>query len=70
MQYTAFIQKLEGKVGAHTAAALDGSHVWGFSILTVTKADGTVEKWKTEQIINVSVLGKVFNQWPSRKVKA
>ncbi len=68
-QYTAFIQKLEYKVGAHTAATLTGGHVWGFSILHVTKADGSVEKWKTQQIINVSVLGKLFNQWPSRKVK-
>jgi len=68
-QYTAFIAKLEDKVGAHTAATLEGSHVWGYSFLTVTKADGAVEVWKTQQITNVSVHGLLFNQWPSRKVK-
>jgi hypothetical protein len=68
-QYTLFIRKLESKVGAHVSATLEGSHVWGFSELTVTKADGSKEKWRTQQIVNVSVLGKLFNQWPSRKVK-
>jgi len=69
-QYTIFIQKLESKVGIHIAATLTGDHVWGHSILTITKADGLVEKWKTQQIINVSVLGKFFHQWPTRKLKS
>jgi hypothetical protein len=69
LQYSAFIAKLEGKVGAHTAASLTGSHVWGHSSLRVTLANGTSETWVTHTIINVSKLGKVFNQWPSRKVK-
>lgn len=68
-QYTAFIEKLEKKVGAHTAATLEGSHVWFTSLLTVTKADGSVEHWSTQQIWNTSPLGLVFPQWPSRKVK-
>jgi hypothetical protein len=68
-QYDAFIAKLEGKVGETTSATLSGEHVWGHSILTVTKADGSVERWKTQMIVNVSVLGNMFNQWPSRKVK-
>jgi hypothetical protein len=66
-QYTAFIQKLEGKIGEHVSASIEGEHIWGSSLLTVTKATH-VEKWRTQQIVNVSVLGKVFNQWPSRKV--
>jgi len=69
LAYTAFIEKLESKVGAHSAATLEGSHVWGYSVLTVTKADGSVERWKTQQIVNVSVHGLLFNQWPSRKMK-
>ncbi|MNE44768.1 hypothetical protein D3C80_1390130 [compost metagenome] len=68
-QYDAFIAKLEAKIGEVTAAILSGEHVWGHSILTVTKADGTTEKWKTQMIVNVSVLGNLFNQWPTRKVK-
>lgn len=67
-QYDAFVAKLVSKIGPCDNAALKGSHVWGSSILTVTKG-GLVEKWKTQQIINVSKLGKVFNQWPSRKMK-
>jgi hypothetical protein len=67
-QYTAFILKLELKVGKCDTATLEGDHVWGHSTLTVTKGEQR-ETWITHQIINVSKLGKVFNQWPSRKVK-
>ena len=68
-QYDSFIAKLEAKIGEVTSATLTGEHVWGHSILTVIKMDGSVERWKTQMIVNVSVLGKLFNQWPSRKVK-
>lgn len=68
-QYEAFVAKLIHKVGDVTEASLSGNHVWGHSILTVTKPDGTVERWKTQTIVNVSKLGTVFNQWPTRKVK-
>lgn len=68
-QYDGFVAKLQGKVGEHVDATLIGNHVWGYSILTVTLADGTKQRWKTQQIINVSSLGKLFNQWPSRKVR-
>ncbi|AHZ60195.1 hypothetical protein HQ81_0151 [Dickeya phage phiDP23.1] len=67
-QYESFICKLEDKIGSHSAAELDGSHVWGYSILTVTTPEGT-QRWKTQTIINVSKLGKLFNQYPTRKVK-
>lgn len=68
-QYTLFIRKLEEKVGVHVSATLEGSHVWGYSTLTVTLADGSIQLWRTQQIVNVSKLGKLYNQWPSRKVK-
>lgn len=67
-QYDLFIAKLVGKIGDCDSAEIAGSHVWGHSTLTVRKGD-TIERWKTQQIINVSVLGKVFNQWPTRLVK-
>ena len=69
VQYDAFVAKLNSKIGAVTAAELTGNHVWGYSFLTVTKTTGT-EIWKTQMIINVSKLGKLFNQFPTRKVKA
>lgn len=67
--YTAFVFKLVGKVGACESATISGSHVWGHSILTVTKDGGVIERWKTQQIVNVSKLGLHFNQWPTRLIK-
>lgn len=68
-QYDEFVAKLIGKIGHVVQASLEGSHVWAHSILSVVKVDGTIEKWKTQQIVNVSKLGKHFNQWPTRKMK-
>jgi hypothetical protein len=69
VQYDAFVAKLSKKIGPVTAASLAGNHVWGFSILTVTKPNGEKENWKTQMIVNVSKLGTLFNQWPTRKIK-
>lgn len=68
-QYDAFIAKLVNKIGPCLSATIKGNHVWGYSILTVTKADATIERWKTQMIVNTSKLGKLFNQWPSRRMK-
>ena len=68
-QYESFVAKLVDKIGEVTEAKLTGNHVWSFSILSVTKPDTTQENWKTQMIVNVSKLGKLFNQWPTRKVK-
>lgn len=67
--YDAFVAKLEAKIGPCVSATLDGNHVWAYSTLTVTKEDGRVERWKTQTIVNVSSLGKLFNQYPTRKIK-
>ena len=67
-QYDSFIKKLITKIGNVKTAILRGDHVWSYSILNVELPDGTVQSWKTQQIVNVSKLGKLFNQWPSRKV--
>lgn len=69
VQYDEFVKKLTLKIGPVVSATLEGSHVWSHSILTVTKEDGTVEHWKTQMIVNVSKHGKMFHQWPTRKVK-
>lgn len=69
-QYEAFVAKLNSKIGPATAARLEGNHVWGHSYLHVTTAAGEQQIWKTQMIINVSKLGKIFNQFPTRKVKA
>ena len=68
-QFDAYIAKLNAKIGEVKTATLEGNFVWSYSIITVTKEDGSVENWKTQMILNVSVLGKLFNQFPTRKVK-
>jgi len=68
LEYDAFICKLVAKVGDCDDADLQGSHVWGHSILTVRKGD-EIERWKTQQIWNYSKLGNPYPQWPTRIVK-
>lgn len=68
--YDAFIVKLTRKIGPDVATVtIDGSHVWDYSILTATFADGRVERWHTQQIINQTKYGEPYLQWPSRKLK-
>jgi len=72
VEYDAFVCKLVNKVGAVVDAELIGDHVWSYSVLRVTKREGVetfVERWKTQQIWNVSVLGNHFPQWPTRLMK-
>jgi phage terminase Nu1 subunit (DNA packaging protein) len=66
--YDDYSHKLANKVGEAVSATVEGN-LWSHSICTVTKVDGTVERWKTQCILNQSCLGKVFNQWPTRKMK-
>lgn len=65
-----YVSKLTAKVGEGVVKAeVDNGSLWTHSILTITKADGSIQRWKTQCIINVSVLGKLFNQWPTRLLK-
>lgn len=67
-QYEAFVAKLNAKIGPVVSATLEGNHVWSHSLLTVVLPTGEKQIWKTQTIINVSKYGKVFNQFPTRKV--
>lgn len=68
-QYETFVAKMIAKIGPCKSATLTGSHIWGFSILHIETHNGHQEKWKTQQIVNKSKLGTLFNQWPSRLIK-
>jgi len=68
-QYEEYVAKLIRKVGEVTEAKLIGTSVWFKSELDVMTAAGEFQTWRTKMIVNVSVLGKVFNQWPTRQVK-
>lgn len=64
-----YVAKLSDKIGdAVEARLVDVGTVWGLSYLHVVLADGEKQVWKTQQIVNCSVYGKLFNQWPTRKV--
>lgn len=65
-QYEAYVCKLVKKVGECDAAKMGfNGGVWFDSDLVVTKGDAK-EVWNTKCIINRSVHGKVFNQFPTR----
>ena len=67
--FEAYVAKLVHKVGEGvTAATVEGTQLWRISYLTVAKGE-TVERWKTQQIVNYSVLGNSYLQWPTRLVK-
>lgn len=68
IQYDKFIQKLENKIGDCESAKLEGDHIWDYSLLTIVK-DGTDQVWSTRMILNISKNGKLFNQFPTRKIK-
>lgn len=69
-QFLAFADKLTLKVGAITEAKLQTLRgVWGESYLYVTTAEGVAQCWKTQTIVNRSVLDNLFYQWPTRIVK-
>lgn len=62
-----YIYKLVGKIGNDIAHAGYSGYLWDGSVLTVKCADGEVQTWNTKCILNVSCLGTVFNQWPTRR---
>ncbi|MFZ9725630.1 MAG: hypothetical protein ACO3EH_00355 [Ilumatobacteraceae bacterium] len=69
-----FCAKLAGKVdrdangGTVTSASCNTSNIWGNSLLIVETTTGK-QVWQTKVIWNRSVLGKQFNQWPTRRVE-
>ncbi len=69
VEVDSYICKLVGKIGKEKdicSVAYEG-RLWFGSLLTVDCADEK-QVWKTKCILNVSVLGNVFNQWPTRRV--
>lgn len=66
--FDAYIFKLAGKIGKTVKSAKYSGQTFQYSYLTVTCEDGEIQNWKTQTIINCSVYGKLFNQFPSRRV--
>lgn len=68
--FDSYVGKLAGKIGKVVVSATLCGDPWTGSILTVTDSNGVTEKWATRIIINVSIHGKLFNQFPTRKLPA
>lgn len=75
LDFEAYTEKLAFKNGDSIRAArlggvrAHGGNPWYESYLIVTLANGNEVIWKTQMIYNTSVLGKHFNQFPTRIVK-
>jgi hypothetical protein len=73
-QYQAYVQKLVFKIGAGvTGARLETfGGVWSHSLLIVRKVIAgrvTYERWQTKRIVNYSVYGLAYLQYPTRQLK-
>lgn len=65
--FDGYIYKLSRKIGKPVATAKHQGSIWNNCTLTVTCQDGDTQVWHTKCIFNRSVLGKYFNQWPTRR---
>jgi len=68
-QFDMYVGKLANKVGDIKSAQICGTELWFGSTLTVTTPAGTIEKWLTKHILNMSKYHLVFSQFPTRKMK-
>lgn len=69
-EFDVFLFKMVKKIGNAVKAEVTEQYgLMHFSLLKVTLENGTEQTWKTQQIVNYSVLGKAFNQWPTRMTK-
>lgn len=60
----------EGVVGVEARVGGIDSDPWARSVLVVAKADGSVEQWLTQRVQKTSPRGKLFYQWPTRRLKS
>lgn len=67
--FDGYLGKLSAKIGAEIKTATLAGALWDGSILKVEISDGSTQYWSTRCIINQSVYGKLFNQWPTRLQK-
>jgi serine protease inhibitor ecotin len=66
-QVDSYINKLAGKIGKQAASVRVNGRVWDGAVMEVVCEDGEAQSWRTKCIINRSVYGKFFNQWPTRR---
>jgi hypothetical protein len=62
-----YLAKMAGKIAKEAASATTNGRIWESARLEVVCADGEKQVWHTQCILNQSVYGKLFNQWPTRR---
>ena len=67
--FDSYINKLSIKINSPVKSANLEGNLWQHSFLKVILEDNTIQIWKTQMIINSSVYGKLFNQFPTRLMK-
>lgn len=67
--YDKWVYKLVQKIAKPVTDAEVSGDPWTGSTITVTTNDGEQQTWRTQMILNTSKLGKVFNQFPTRRAK-
>ena len=67
--YRSFMEKMIQKIGKPVIDAKMTGNIWTNALLTVTTNDGEEQVWKTQMILNFSKYNKMFNQFPSRRIK-
>jgi hypothetical protein len=67
--YRNFMAKMIQKIGKPVVDAKMTGNIWTNATLHVTTNDGEYQTWSTQMILNFSKYQKMFNQFPSRKVK-
>lgn len=67
--YRNFMEKMIQKIGKSVVDAKMTGNIWTNAVLHVTTEDGEEQSWKTQMILNFSKYQKMFNQFPSRRIK-
>lgn len=68
VDYRSWVVKMASKVGKNVVSANMKGDPWESSTLVVVTDDGEKQVWNTRMIINHSKYGKVFHQFPSRRI--
>jgi len=67
--FQSWVEKLTDKIGAPVIEASMTGNPWAGSTLHVKTSTGESQSWSTQLIINRSKYDKLFNQFPTRKIK-
>ncbi len=64
-----YIAKLARKIGERVKGVSYLGELWSGSTVIVSLETGAEQRWETRTILNISCLGNVFNQWPTKRIK-